>query len=107
MSDLHSWGMVLVIAAVTALLRFLPFRIFGNGRETPAFISYLGKVLPYPIMAMLVVYCLKSVSLRQAPHGIPEFLACAVTAGIHSWKKNTLLSILVGTVAYCLLIRAV
>lgn len=107
MSESRAALMILVIALVTALLRFLPFRLFGNGRETPALIAYLGKVLPYPIMAMLVVYCLKNVDIRQNPHGIPELAASVFTVLLHIWKKNTLLSILLGTVCYCMLIRFV
>ena len=50
---------VLVSAAVTAALRFAPFLIFGRGKETPELVLYLGKVLPFAIMGMLVVYCMK------------------------------------------------
>lgn len=97
---------ILVIALVTALLRFLPFIIFSN-KETPKFISFLGKYLPYAIMGMLVVYCLKDVSVVQAPHGIPELIAIVVTALLHLWKKNTLLSVVTGTVLYMVLIQFV
>lgn len=88
-------------------LRFLPFVIFGNNRETPAFITYLGKVLPYAIMAMLVVYCLKSVSFLSAPYGIPEAIAVAAVVLLHLWKRNTLVSIVGGTVCYMVLIQMV
>lgn len=97
---------IAVIALVTALLRFLPFVIFSN-KETPKFISFLGKYLPYAIMGMLVVYCLKDVSVVQAPHGIPELIAIVVTALLHLWKKNTLLSVVTGTVLYMVLIQFV
>ena len=106
MADLHSAALVAVIAAVTIGLRFLPFLIF-RGRETPRFITYLGKVLPYAIMGMLVVYCLRGTNLLSVPHGIPELLACAVVVGLHLWKKNTLLSIIAGTVCYMVLVQAV
>ena len=106
MAELHSAALVAVIAAVTMGLRFLPFVIF-RGRETPPFIAYLGKVLPYAIMGMLVVYCLRGTVLTAAPHGIPELLACAVVVGLHLWKKNTLLSIIAGTVCYMVLVQMV
>ena len=67
--------------------------------------QYLSEVLPYAIMGMLVVYCLKDVSFTSAPFGIPEFLSCAVVAGLHIWKRNTLLSIGGGTVFYMLLVQ--
>ena len=106
MPDLHSAALVAVISLVTIGLRFLPFLIF-RGRETPAFITYLGRVLPYAIMGMLVVYCLRGTAIRSAPHGIPELIACAVVVGLHIWKKNTLLSIIAGTVCYMVLVQAV
>ena len=106
MADLHSAALVAVIAAVTIALRFLPFLIF-RGRETPQFIAYLGKVLPYAIMGMLVVYCLRGTNLLSAPHGIPELIATALVVGLHIWKKNTLLSIIAGTACYMLLVQLV
>ena len=107
MPDLHSAAMIAVIALVTAALRFLPFLIFGEGRKTPPIVAYLGRVLPYAIMGMLVVYCLKDVRLTSAPYGIPEAIGCAVVALLHVWKRNTLLSIGAGTVCYMLLMQFV
>ena len=107
MTDLHAGLMIAVIALVTMGLRFLPFLIFGENRKTPALIAYLGQVLPYAIMGMLVVYCLKDVPLSTAPYGIPEFIGCALVALLHLWKRNTLLSIGAGTICYMLLVQFV
>ena len=107
MPNLHSALMIAVIALVTAALRFLPFLIFGENRKTPPLVTYLGQVLPYAIMGMLVVYCLKGVSLTTFPFGIPELLGCAAVTLLHIWKRNTLLSIGVGTVCYMLLVQFV
>lgn len=107
MNNLHSAAVIAVIALVTALLRFLPFWIFGENRETPPLVAYLGRVLPYAIMGMLVVYCLKGTRLTAAPYGIPEAIGCAVVALLHIWKRNTLLSIGAGTVCYMLLVQFV
>lgn len=105
MSDMHSALMIAVIALVTMALRFLPFLIFGENRSTPPLITYLGQVLPYAIMGMLVVYCLKDVDLTAAPFGIPELIGCALVALLHFWKRNTLLSIGAGTVCYMMLVQ--
>ena len=105
MIDLHSTLTVAVAALVTMALRFLPFLIFGENRKTPPIITYLGQVLPYAIMGMLVVYCLKDISLTSAPFGIPELLGCAAVAALHGWKRSTLLSIGVGTVFYMMLVQ--
>lgn len=107
MDKIHAVLLIAVIALVTAGLRFLPFLIFGENRKTPPLIAYLGQVLPFAIMGMLVVYCLKGVSFTAAPFGIPEFIGCAVVAGLHLWKRNTLLSIIGGTVCYMVLVQAV
>ena len=107
MPDLHSAAVIAVIALGTAALRFLPFWIFGENRKTPPLIAYLGQVLPYATMGMLVVYCLKGVDLTAAPFGIPEFLGCAIVSLLHIWKRSTLLSIGAGTVCYMLLVQFV
>jgi branched-subunit amino acid transport protein AzlD len=107
MFDKHAAILIAVVAIVTMLIRFLPFLIFGGGKETPAYISYLSSVLPYAIIGMLVVYCLKDVSLLSAPYGLPELIAAAVVITLHLWRRNTLLSIAVGTVAYMVLVQVV
>ena len=105
MDKLHSLALILIMAALTAVLRFLPFVMFSKG--TPKTIVYLGNLLPNAIMAMLVVYCLKNVSFTAGSHGIPEALAVILVAVLHKWKHNMLLSILGGTAAYMVLVQAV
>ena len=105
MSNLHAWYMIAVIALVTATLRFLPFVIFSGNRKTPAIIEKLGKVLPYAIMGMLVVYCLKGVSFTSVADFLPSLIACLVVGILHIWKRNTLISIVVGTVCYMILLQ--
>ena len=102
---MYDIAMIAVMTLVTMFTRFLPFLIFGEHRKTPELILYLGKVLPCAIMGMLVVYCLKDVSVLSAPYGLPELLGIAVVAGLHLWKRNSLLSIGVGTVFYMLLVQ--
>ena len=100
---IHAVCLILVASAVTAAIRFLPFVLFRHG--TPKPIQYLAQVLPYAVMAMLVVYCLKDVSLVSGTHGIPELLALLTVVLLHKWKHNTLLSIVSGTAVYMILIR--
>lgn len=97
--------LIAVMAVITALLRIAPFIIFGSGAKTPAYILYLGRVLPFAIIGMLVVYCLKNVSLTTPPFGIPEALACAFVALLHIWKRSTLISIFGGVASYMILLR--
>lgn len=90
----------------TMVTRFLPFLIFPEGKEPPEFIQYLGKVLPYAVIGLLVIYCLKDVP-GSGTYGIPEFFAIAFIVLLHRWKKSILLSIGGGTVFYMLLVQFV
>lgn len=104
---MYNIALIVVATLVTMATRFLPFLIFGEHRKTPKIILYLGKVLPCAIMGMLVVYCLKDVAFLSAPFGAPELIGIAVVALLHLWRRNSLLSIGVGTVAYMLLVQLV
>ena len=102
--------LIITIAALslgTMLTRFLPFLIFRDDQATTSYIRYLGRVLPSAIFGMLVVYCLKNVSLISGSRGIPEALALIVTLSLHKWKHQMLVSIAGGTIFYMILIQAV
>ena len=94
-------------AAATMLTRFLPFLAFPEGRKRPQVITYLGSVLPYAIIGMLVVYCFKDVSVLQYPYGLPELIAAAFVVGMHVWLRNTLVSVFGGVAVYMLLVQLV
>ena len=91
----------------TMATRFLPFVIFSTHKPTPKYITYLGKALPAAIFGMLVVYCLKNVSVMTGSHGMPELIAIAAVVGLHLWKRQMLLSIAGGTICYMLLVQLV
>ena len=103
----HAVLLIAVSALVTALIRFAPFLVFRGGRETPAVILRLGKLLPCAVMSMLVVYCLRNMNFVGASHALPEIIAAAVVVLLHVWRRNTLLSIVAGTVVYMLLVQLV
>ena len=96
---------IAVISLTTALLRFLPFLVFSKGKKTPPFILWLGKVLPFSVMGMLVVYCLKGTSFLSYPYGIPELVSCAAVVALHVWKRNSVISIAGGTALYMLIVN--
>ena len=101
---------VITIAAVvlgTMLTRVLPFLLFPAGKATPRYVQYLGKALPGAVFGLLVIYCLKNVSLLSGSHGLPELIAILVVAGLHLWKRQMLLSIAGGTICYMLLVQLV
>lgn len=104
------WQAVATIAVValgTMLTRFVPFLLFPESKEPPQFVRYLGKVLPYAMTGLLVVYSLKDVSLASGSHGIPEAIAMLAIIGLHVWKRNMLLSIAGGTILYMILVQLV
>lgn len=104
------WQQIVTIGVcvlATMLTRFLPFMVFSGKRPTPKYVQYLGKALPTAVFGMLVVYCLKNVSILTGSHGLPELIAIAVTVGVHLWKRKMLLSVAGGTVCYMLLVQLV
>ena len=107
MKDVQILITIIIVAAVTALIRFTPFLLFPNGKKAPAFITWLGARLPIAVMGMLVIYCLKDVHFSAAPGWLPALAGVAVTAALHAWKRNIKLSIVSGTAVYMLLIRVI
>ena len=101
----HSAILVAVMSAVTVLLRALPFLVFR--KKVPAYVTYLGRVLPPAIIGMLVLYCLKDTAVTAAPFSAPELIAGALVVILQAWKRNALLSSLSGTAVYMLLIRLI
>ena len=98
-------GIILTMAGVTALLRFLPFLVFR--KSTPPYIAYLGRVLPPALIGMLVIYCFKDVNFTAAPHGLPELISAVCIVILQVWKRSSLVSILGGTAIYMILVQLV
>ena len=102
---MNSAILIAAMSITTILLRALPFFVFR--KKTPPYIAYLGKVLPPAIIGMLVIYCLKDMSFTASPFGIPELAAVACVVGVQVWRRNSLISILAGTVLYMVLIQMI
>lgn len=96
----------ILLMAASLISRFTAFILFPDGK-TPNVIVYLGKALPAAIFSLLVLYCLKDVSLNASPYGLPEVISIASIIAIHLYKRNTLLSIATGTIVYMLLVQFV
>ena len=105
--DNHAALVILIMGLVTLATRLLPVLIFGRGEKVPDYILYLGKVVPFTAMGLLIVYCLKDVSVVESPHGLPELIALAIVSGTYLWKRNTILSVVIGTVVYMVLVQIV
>lgn len=116
---------ILVMALVTFLTRALPFLLFDRGESPPKLVLYLGRVLPPAVIAMLIIYCLRTPALTVAPEltanmsniwaavvsffvgWAPQLISGAVVVLLHLWKKNDLLSIFGGTILYMFLVQVV
>ncbi|NLJ95593.1 MAG: branched-chain amino acid transporter AzlD [Clostridiales bacterium] len=94
-----------LVSLGTILTRVLPFILFPENKKIPKYIRYLSNILPYTIIGMLVVYCLKDISFISKPYALPEIISIAAITAMHLWKKNTLLSIGVGSLLYILLVQ--
>ncbi len=107
MFDGHALEVILVMGAATLATRLLPVLIFGRGEKVPDYILYLGKTVPYTAMGLLIVYCLRDVSLIRFPHAVPEGIALSVVIGTYLWKRNTIFSVVAGTAVYMALVQLV
>lgn len=107
LNDTDTFITAIALAVGIMLTRFLPFLLFSRKDRLPSAVLYLGGALPHACMAMLLVYCLKDVSLLAAPHGVPEALGIVFTIGLHVWRKNVMLSIAGGTLFYMFLVQKV
>ena len=106
--QMHAIIIILVMGLITLATRSIPVFIFVRGdKKVPDYIMYLGKVVPYTAMGLLIVYCLKDVSFTGASHGLPEIIALAIVVASYLLKKNTILSVVIGTVAYMVMVQMV
>ena len=103
----HALIIMLVMGGCVLLTRILPVLIFGRSAQIPEFILYLGKVIPYTAMGLLIVYCLRDVSLLSGTHGLPELIAMIVVVASYLWKRNTIVSVVLGTAVYMVLLQMV
>ena len=103
----HSAELIIIMAMVTAALRFLPFVIFPAGYQLPKSLLYLGRVLPGAIMAMLVVYCFKGVTVFDSPYALPELVSTVTVWFIYLWRGSVLGAISIGTICYMWLVQYV
>ena len=104
-------GPAIIVIAVMGLAvlatRIVPVLVFGRGEKVPEFILYLGRVVPYTAMGLLIVYCLRDMPVLEAPHGLPEIIALAVVTGTYLWRRNTIFSVVIGTALYMFLVQSV
>ncbi len=101
----HTYAIVLMMAAMTILLRFLPFVLLKFTKETPAIIVHLGNVLPQAAIGMLVVYCLRNVSLSDGGTLVATAIAALVAAALQ-WKfKNIVYTVIGSTAIYMILLH--
>lgn len=107
MTENEQFLTIFVIVLGTMVTRFLPFLLFPAGKPTPKVVQKLGRILPAAVFGLLIVYCLKNVSFLSGSHGLPELISIGLVIGLHLWKRQTLLSIGAGTVAYMLLVQLV
>ena len=103
----HAIIVIAVMGLAVLATRIVPVLVFGRGEKVPEFILYLGRVVPYAAMGLLIVYCLRDMPVLEAPHGLPEIIALAVVTGTYLWRRNTIFSVVIGTALYMFLVQSV
>ena len=103
----HAMIIIAVMGLMTLATRIVPVLIFGRGEKVPDYIMYLGRVVPYTAMGLLIVYCLRDMPVLEAPHALPELISLAVVTLTYLWKRNTILSVVIGTALYMVLVQMV
>ena len=103
----HAIIVIAVIGLAVLATRIVPVLVFGRGEKVPEFILYLGRVVPYTAMGLLIVYCLRDMPVLEAPHGLPEIIALAAVTGTYLWRRNTIFSVVIGTALYMFLVQSV
>ena len=99
----HGLIVIIWVSILTIITRIVPVLIFGKGRKVPKYILYLGEVVPYTAMGLLIVYCLKDVQIFNSPYALPEIIGVAVVVISYLWKRNSILSVVIGTILYMFL----
>ncbi len=102
---MHSLILVVMASIVTFITRIIPFALFGGGKGIPKKVEYLGDILPAAIIATLVIYCLRNINFETPVNFVPGIVATASVIIMHFWKRNTLISIFLGTAIYMILLR--
>lgn len=105
MSNMQVILLIVILGLSVQVTRSLPFLIFRNSDNLPKIIEYLGKVLPAAMMGLLVIYCFKDFDFTSVKVVAQTLIAAAAVVGLHLWKRNTVLSIGIGTAVYMILIR--
>ncbi len=104
---MHAMIVIAVMGLAVLATRIVPVLIFGRGEKVPEFILYLGRVVPYTAMGLLIVYCLRDMPVLDAPHGLPEIISLTVVTVTYLWKRNTILSVVAGTALYMFLVQSI
>lgn len=102
-----------LMALIVYATRAFPFVLFSR-TDPPRILRFIERYIPPMVMAILVIYCLKDVSVTIVPQqGVPYYsgylsalkyvLAIAFVAVVHIWKRNSLISIFGGTALFMIL----
>ncbi|MFE3051091.1 branched-chain amino acid transporter permease [Streptomyces albidoflavus] len=91
----HLIAVAILCCVITWALRALPFAALGPLRSSRT-LQFLSTRMPAGVMVILSLYTLRTLPLTEV-RAIAPLAALTVTAGLHLWRRNALLSILAGT----------
>ncbi|MGB0175075.1 MAG: branched-chain amino acid transporter permease [Acholeplasmataceae bacterium] len=100
---MNSYLILVAGISATMLTRFLPFIIVKARHLDHPLLMYLSKVLPTASISLLVVYVYRNLSLSEHTF-YPTLVASGVVIFLHLTFKNSLLSMVLGTLVYMIVI---
>jgi branched-subunit amino acid transport protein AzlD len=90
---------------VTWALRALPFAVLTALRSS-AIVRELSARMPAGVMVILLCYCLRDLPVSHPACLVAPLAGLAATVGVHLWRRSALLSIVIGTAVYVVLVNA-
>jgi len=91
---------IIIASAITLATRAFPFLLLSHRQEIPGWLMFVAKRLPVAVIAILVLYSLKHVTFDSLTNWVGEAVSIAVVIVVHLFKRNTLASVLLGTLCY-------
>ena len=105
MTSTYIFIAIIISAIVTLFTRALPFIFFRSKRNVAPAVSFIAKTLPVAVITILIIYSVSDISFSSINGWVKEVLGILFVIIIHLLKRNTLLSVLGGTLFYMFLIH--
>lgn len=96
---------IVISTFITLFTRALPFIFFRSKRKVGPALTFIAKTLPIAVITILIVYSISHITFISINGWVKEVAGIIFVVALHLIKRNTLLSVLGGTLFYMLLIQ--